>query len=101
MRLVRRLPKRGFHSPTRCEFVPVNVGDLMRFPEGTEVTPEALHAAGLAKGGADGVKILGGGGALDRKLTVKAQAFSASAKSKIEAAGGTCEVVPLRGAERS
>jgi large subunit ribosomal protein L15 len=94
MRLVRRLPKRGFTSPTRREFLAVNVGDLERFDAGAEVTLEALRRAGLAKGAPAGVKILGNG-ELGRKLTVRAQAFSASARAKIEAAGGSCVVVPV------
>jgi len=92
IRLVRRLPKRGFKSLRPLSFVPVNVGDLVRFEGGTEVTVELLKQSGLARGAAGGVKILGGG-ELDRKLVVKAHAFSASAKAKIETAGGTCEVV--------
>lgn len=92
MRLVRRLPKRGFKSLDSDAFVPVNVADLDRFDNGAEVTPEQLAASGLAKGSHAGVKILGTG-ALSKKLTVKAQAFSASAKAKIEAAGGTCHIL--------
>jgi len=92
MRLVRRLPKRGFHNPAARVYLPVNVGDLARFEPGTEVTAALLRQAGLARGRADGIKLLGGG-ELDRKLTVKVQAFSAAARAKIEAAGGTCEVV--------
>jgi large subunit ribosomal protein L15 len=92
MRLVRRLPKRGFRPTARREFIPVNVADLNRFPDGTEVTASALEAAGLARGVCHGVKVLGTG-ALERKLTVKVQAFSAGARAKIEAAGGRCEVV--------
>lgn len=92
MRLVRRLPKRGFKNPARKVRSPVNVGDLCRFEPGTEVTVDSLRKSGLAKGAIFGVKILGSGD-LDRKLTVKAQAFSVTARSKIEAAGGACEVV--------
>jgi len=92
MPLVRRLPKRGFTNPTRVEFIPVNVSSLTAFPEGTEVTPEVMVAAGVACRKKLGIKVLGKGN-IDRKLTVKAAAFSASAKEKIEAAGGTCEVV--------
>jgi len=92
MPLVRRLPKRGFSNPTRREFIAVNVGELARFDEGSEVTTAVLQAAGLAKAAVDGVKILGTG-ELNKGLTVKAEAFSASAKAKIEAAGGRCEVV--------
>lgn len=92
MRLVRRLPKRGFKSLAPEAYVPVNVGDLEQFENGAEVTPAALASSGLAKGASAGVKILGCG-ELKKKLTVKAQAFSAGAKAKIEAAGGTCEVL--------
>lgn len=89
MRLVRRLPKRGFNNPARITYIGVNVSALNAFEADSEVTPETLRAAGLANGTYDGVKILGVG-ELDRKLTVTAHAFSASARSKIEAAGGTC-----------
>lgn len=92
MRLVRRIPKRGFHSANPVEFLPVNVGALEQFDLGTEVTVDLLRKAGLAHGASFGIKILGGGD-LKKKLVVKANAFSASAKAKIEAAGGTCEVV--------
>lgn len=92
MRLVRRIPKRGFKNPTRCEYVPVNVGDLAGFADGTEVTRQALQASGLAKGAGSGVKLLGRG-ELTCKLTIKVEAVSASARAKIEAAGGTCEIV--------
>lgn len=92
MRLIRRIPKRGFNSRNPVMRVPVNVADLDLFPEGAEVTVQALREAGLAKSAAGGVKILGTG-ELKKKLVVKAHAFSASARSKIEAAGGTCEVV--------
>lgn len=92
MRLVRRIPKMGFTNPAHKQFIPVNVGDLAQFEAGTEVTPVMLRAVGLAKGNGFGVKILGDGD-LTVKLTVKANAFSAGAKAKIEAAGGACEVV--------
>lgn len=92
MRLVRRIPKRGFTNPAPRRLLPVNVGDLDRFAAGAEVTMDALRKARLARGPAEGVKILGNG-ELKKKLTVKAHAFSASARSKIEAAGGSCEVV--------
>ncbi len=92
MPLIRRLPKRGFKNPARTEYGVVNVAALAAFEEGTEVTPELIESRGLANGPIDGVKILGQG-ELKVKLTVKANAFSASARSKIEAAGGTCEVV--------
>lgn len=92
MRLIRRIPKRGFTNISRREYLPVNVAALNVFEAGSEVTPDAIKARGLANGVADGIKILGKG-ALTTKLTVKAHAFSAEAKTKIEAAGGTCEVV--------
>ncbi|NCC49688.1 MAG: 50S ribosomal protein L15 [Spartobacteria bacterium] len=91
MPLIRRLPKRGFTHIKAKIWAPVNVAALACFDEGTEVTFELLRKTGLAKGRIDGVKILGRGD-LDKKLTVKAQAFSESARSKIEAAGGQCEV---------
>jgi len=92
MRLVRRIPKRGLTNPTKTVDIPVNIEDLESFDNGTEVTVAVLMANGLAKGVGNAVKILGGG-ELKKKLTVKAGAFSVSARAKIEAAGGTCEVV--------
>lgn len=92
MPLIRRLPKRGFKNPTRVEYIGVNLMNLARFEDGATVDPEAMRKAGLANGSSDGIKILARG-EIDRKLTVKAQAFSAGAKAKIEAAGGVCEVV--------
>ncbi len=93
MPLIRRIPKRGFNN-TRfgTRYLPVNVGALNDFEEGARVDETALRALGLANGRADGVKILGQGD-LTRKLTVVADAFSVSAKAKIEALGGVCEVV--------
>lgn len=91
MRLIRRLPKLG-NIPVQKTYVPVNVFDLARFDDGTEVTSSILKSSGLAKGGSDGIKILGRG-ELKKKLIVKAQAFSASARNKIEAVGGVCKVV--------
>jgi large subunit ribosomal protein L15 len=92
MPLYRRLPKRGFHHEPNRVLGPVNVAALDRFEDGTEVTAEMLMELGLANGRIDGVKILGSG-KLERKLTVKAQAFSASAREKIEQAGGSCEII--------
>lgn len=92
MPYVRRLPKRGFNNVNRKYFAPVNVASLACFDEGTEVTIELLQQKGFVNGRYDGVKILGDGD-VSAKLTVKANAFSASARSKIEAAGGVCEVV--------
>lgn len=91
--LVRRLPYlRGFTNPFRVEYSVVNVGALNRFEAGTEVTPELLDETGLVRNLRNPVKILGEGD-LDRALTVKANRFSASAKEKIAAAGGTVEEV--------
>ncbi len=89
MPLLRRLPKRGFTNPTRTMFSSVNVGALAVFADGVEVTPELLRGAGLAPKNPDRVKILADG-ACARKFTVKAHAFSAAARAKIEAAGGSC-----------
>lgn len=92
MRLIRRIPKRGFHNPTRRAFVPVNVCELARFDDGAVIDSAVLRAGGLVKRARDGIKILGQG-RIEKKLTVRAQAFSAGARSKIEAAGGACEVI--------
>ncbi len=93
MPLVRRLPKRGFKNVNRESYAPVNLAALERFAADSEVTVEVLRAQGLVRGKAAPVKVLGTG-EISRKLTVKAHAFSATAKTKIEAAGGTCEVIP-------
>ncbi|MCD8501852.1 MAG: 50S ribosomal protein L15 [Bacillaceae bacterium] len=90
--LYRRLPKRGFTNPTRKEFAILNLDQLNRFEDGTEVTPELLIETGAVSNVKDGVKILGNG-KLERKLTVKANKFSASAVEAIEAAGGKTEVI--------
>lgn len=92
MRLIRRLPKRGFKNISRKEFLAVNVGQLNVFDAGSVVTPDVLKQSGLANGVFDGIKILAKG-TVDRKLTVRANAFSEGAKAKIEAAGGTCETL--------
>lgn len=92
MPLARRLPKRGFNNIFGTTYAPVNVSALEKFEDGTEVTVETLQAAGIVKNALDGVKILGNG-EISKKLTVKAAAFSASAKEKIEAAGGKTEVI--------
>ncbi len=92
MPFYRKLPKRGFNNFTRKTIVPVNLDALNKFDDGTEVTIELLCEKGLVNGRFDGVKILGMG-AVEKKLTVKVNAFSASAKEKIEAAGGSCEIV--------
>jgi large subunit ribosomal protein L15 len=92
MPLIRRLPKRGFTNPTRVVYAPVNVCDLEIFEAGTVVDLDLLRAAGLFKSKFDGVKILGSGD-LTKKLTVKANGVSEAAKAKIEAVGGTVEIV--------
>jgi large subunit ribosomal protein L15 len=92
MPLIRRLPKRGFTNPTRVEYGPVNVEALEIFENGTVVTLDVLRQAGMFKSKFDGVKILGTG-ELTKKLTLKVSAVSATAKAKIEAAGGTVEIV--------
>lgn len=93
MPLYRRIPKRGFTCPSSKEIVGINLGVLNdRFEDGAVVDVEALIESGIVKNPKDGVKILGNG-EITKKLTVKANAFSASAKEKIEAAGGTAEVM--------
>ena len=92
MPLYRRLPKRGFKCRNSKDIVAINVSELERFEDGAEVTVETLLAAGAITNPRDGVKILGNG-ELTKKLTVKVYAFSESAKAKIEAVGGTVEVI--------
>ena len=92
MPLYRRLPKRGFNNRNTLEIVAINVSDLERFEAGTTVDVAALVEAGVIKNPRDGVKILGNG-ELSKKLDVKVNAYSASAKEKIEAAGGSAEVI--------
>jgi large subunit ribosomal protein L15 len=95
--LVRRLPfKRGFTNIRKVYYKPVNLKRLAVFPTGSEVTPSVLAENGLLKKGSDPVVILGGGD-LEVALTVKAHRFSATAKQKIEAAGGTAEEIPYQG----
>lgn len=92
MPLVRRVPKRGFRNIFAKPLEAVNVSALNKFEDGAEVDTEALLKAGILSQCRYGVKILGNG-SLSKKLTVKASAFSESAKEKIEAAGGKAEVV--------
>ena len=93
MPLQRRLPKRGFNNIFAKEIAIVNVSAIdEKFEEGAIVDIEALKNAGLIKDELDGVKVLGNG-EITKKLTIKANAFSAGAKEKIEAAGGTAEVL--------
>ena len=92
MPLQRRIPKRGFNNIFATKYATVNVAALDKFEDGATVTIEALVESGLVKKTLDGVKVLGQG-ELTKKLTVQANAFSASAKAKIEAAGGKAEVI--------
>ncbi len=93
MPLVRRLPKRGFRHARKYTFAVVNLRDLQTFVEGEVVSPETMKEKGLIKGRYDGVKILGQG-ELRHALVVRAHSFSDSARAKIEAAGGRCELLP-------
>ncbi len=90
--LFRRIPKRGFKNHFATNFATVNVKDLARFDAGSTVDEQALRAAGLLRRACDGVKLLGDG-ELDRALTVRVAAVSASAKEKVEKAGGKVEVL--------
>ena len=90
MPMTRRIPKRGFNNIFATKYSVVNVSDLDQFVDGTVVDADLLKASGLIKKTNDGVKILGNG-ELTKNLTVKAAAFSASAKEKIEKAGGKAE----------
>ena len=91
MPLYRRIPKRGFTNRTTKTNIGINVSALEQFENDTVVTVETLLESGIVKNPRDGVKILGNG-ELTKKLTVKVDAFSEGAKTKIEALGGTCEV---------
>ncbi len=98
MPLIRRIPKRGFNNARHTtRYIAVNLESLNRFEEGSRVDAQILRKAGLANGRADGIKILGDG-ELMKKLTVSADAFSASAKLKIEGKGGTCELTGAKAA---
>lgn len=92
MPLFRRMPKRGFNNINRKEYAIVNLDQLNKFDDGAEVSINDLTEAGIIKNTKDGVKILGNG-ELNKKLTVKANKFSASAKEAIEAKGGQAEVI--------
>ena len=94
MPLYRRIPKRGFKNINSKEIVGINVSVLERFDNDSTVSVETLMETGIIKNPQDGVKILGNG-ELTKKLNVKANAFSETAKSKIEAVGGTCEVIRI------
>ena len=99
MPLIRRIPKRGFNNARHTTaYIPVNVESLNQFEDGARVDEAALRASGLANGkSTGGIKILGHG-KLTRKLTVAAHAFSASARTSIEALGGACEVIGQKAA---
>ena len=93
MPLYRRIPKRGFNNARHAvRYLPVNLSALNQFDEGARVDAAALRSAGLANGRAHGIKILGNG-ELTQPLIIKAHGFSASALAKIQAAGGTAEVI--------
>ena len=92
MPLIRRLPKRGFYNPFRINYVAINVDRLGVFEDGMTVTPVELIEYGIIKKIDDGIKIMGNG-ELTKKLTVQAAKFTATAKEKIEAAGGKAEVI--------
>ena len=94
MKFIRRIPKLGFKNFTRPRTLAVNLGDLECFDTGSDVTLELLRKSGLTNGQFDRIKILAAG-SLSKKLTVKAHAFSAAAKAKIESLGGKCEVLPV------
>ena len=90
--LYRKLPKRGFKNRFASEYTTVNISVLNRFEDGAVIDQDMLIKAGLARKAADGLKVLGNGN-VEKKYTVRAAAFTAAAKEKIEAAGGKCEVV--------
>ena len=91
--LFRRLPKRGFSNARfKKVYAVINLSDLNKFEDGAVVTPEILKNSGIIKKAMDGIKVLGNG-TLEKKLTVKANKFSLSAKEKIESLGGKAEVI--------
>ncbi|MCD2255343.1 50S ribosomal protein L15 [Lactobacillus sp. CC-MHH1034] len=92
MPLYRRMPKRGFNNINHKEYAVVNLHDLNRFDEGTEVTPAVLKESGVVKNTKSGVKLLAKG-ELNTKLNIKVNQFSQAAKEAVEAAGGTIEVI--------
>jgi large subunit ribosomal protein L15 len=98
MPLIRRIPKRGFNNARfTTQYIAVNVGELNQFEDGARVDETALRSAGLANGRSDGVKILGSGD-LTKKLTLVVSAISASAKTKVEAKGGSVEIIAKKSA---
>ena len=101
MPLIRRIPKRGFNNARHgTVYIPVNVESLNVFEDGARVDLDALRSVGLANGKGHGIKILGDGD-VKKKLSVSAHKFSASAKAKIEAKGGTCEVIGAKTTENA
>ncbi|HLP78656.1 MAG TPA: 50S ribosomal protein L15 [Candidatus Paceibacterota bacterium] len=99
MPLIRRIPKRGFNNKRHgTVYIPVNLESLNVFEDGAKVDVAALKSIGLANGQGDGIKILGSG-EVTKKLLVSAHAFSASAKAKIEAKGGSCEIIAAKKVE--
>jgi large subunit ribosomal protein L15 len=93
MPLIRRIPKRGFSNARhRTQYLPINLSSLNEFEAGSVVDEKALRERRIARGRADGIKVLGDG-ELDRRLVVHAHAFSASAREKIEKAGGECHII--------
>jgi len=90
--LFRRLPKRGFTNPTRTEFAIVNLTTLNQFAEGTNITPELLIEKKIIKDAKAGIKVLAKG-KIEKKFSVRAHKFSEAAKTAIEAAGGSTEVI--------
>jgi large subunit ribosomal protein L15 len=100
MPLIRRIPKRGFNNARHAiEYIPVNLESLNQFEDGATVDELALRNVGLANGPVKRIKILGNG-ELSKKLNVTAHAFSASAKSKIEKLGGSCQVIARKTEEK-
>jgi large subunit ribosomal protein L15 len=96
MPLIRRMPKRGFNNARfTIRYVAVNLVSFNRFEDGAVVDEAALRGVGLANGPVKLIKILGTG-QLEKKLTVNAHAFSASARSKIESLGGVCNLIPVK-----
>ena len=93
MRLVRRLPKRGFKNFTKVEYDVVNIERLGKFEDDTIITPELLRDTGIIRKANSKIKVLGDG-ELTKQLTVRVHNFSKSAVAKIEAAGGKAEVIP-------
>ncbi len=92
MPLFRRMPKRGFKNINRKEYAVVNLNDLNRFEDGTEITATVLIEAGVVKNELSGVKVLANG-ELNKKLNIKVSKYSEAAKAAVEAAGGSIEVI--------